>query len=217
MPLVGNGIVAIWNDILPETRDSFFEWHPREHMQERMGVPGFLRGRRYIAVDGGIEFLTLYEAVEPELLTSEAYRQRLANPTEWSLSVLPSFRSNLRGVCRIVESHGYADGGFMLTVRFTAGPDSDAGISAAIADLVEQPRIVGVHFIRCDKDLSGGNQSLQRGRTISVPDCVLMIEASTREELAELVDAIESRMPSECESAIYRLEYQVMNYAKAAE
>ncbi|TKT69463.1 hypothetical protein [Aquamicrobium sp. LC103] len=221
MPLVGKGIVAIWNDILPEMRDEFFEWHPREHMQERMGVPGFLRGRRLISTGGGEEFLTLYEASEPELLISDVYRKRLSNPTEWSLKVLPSFRNNLRGVCRIVSTMGYGDGGYVLSVRYDMPEDGDdAPVSKLIAPWIDRPRVTGVHLIRCDRTLSAVDPSLNRGRTISVPDRVMLIEGSTLEELEELKAEAETLIgeqvgASKPVGAVYRLEYQVMNYPEA--
>ena len=52
MNLAGLGIVAIWHDIVLEAQPEFYEWHNREHMPERLGIPGFRRGRRYIAVRG---------------------------------------------------------------------------------------------------------------------------------------------------------------------
>ena len=52
MSLAGSGAVCIWHDIEPEATDEFYQWHNREHMPERVGIPGFLRGRRYIAVAG---------------------------------------------------------------------------------------------------------------------------------------------------------------------
>lgn len=218
MPLVGTGIVAIWNDILPEMRDDFFEWHPREHMQERMGVPGFMRGRRLISIEGGEEFLTLYEASEPELLVSDVYKERLSNPTEWSLKVLPHFRNNLRGVCRIVTSQGYGDGGNMLSIRYTLPEGSnDVAVSDTIKGWLDRPRVTGVHLIRCDRSLSVVDPSLNRGRVISVPDRVLLVEGSTLEALAELkaeAEGLVAGQPgvSDIVSALYRLEYQVMNF-----
>ena len=62
MSLAGQAVVAIWNGIAPEGRTEFYEWHNREHMPERVGIPGFRRGRRYIAKYGTPEFFTLYEA-----------------------------------------------------------------------------------------------------------------------------------------------------------
>ena len=49
------GVIAIWHDVLPEAKDEFYEWHSREHMPERVGIPGFRRGRRYLAVSGAPE------------------------------------------------------------------------------------------------------------------------------------------------------------------
>ena len=50
MSLSGSGVIAIWNDITDEGRANFYEWHDREHIPERVAIPGFLRGRRYIAL-----------------------------------------------------------------------------------------------------------------------------------------------------------------------
>lgn len=220
MPLVGKGIVAIWNDILPEMRDEFFEWHPREHMQERMGVPGFLRGRRLISTGGGEEFLTLYEASEPELLVSDVYKKRLSNPTQWSLKVLPAFRNNLRGVCRIVSTAGYGDGGYVLSIRYDMPDDGDDTLASdAVAQWIDRPRVIGVHLIRCDRTLSVVDPSLNRGRTITVPDRVLLVEGSTLEALEELRPQTEKLIGqtggTNAAGAVYRLEYQVMSYPQA--
>lgn len=221
MPLLGNGLVAIWNDIAEDMRDEFFEWHPREHMQERMGVPGFRRGRRYISGDADIEFFTLYEASEPELLVSETYRKRLANPTEWSLKVLPSFRNNIRGICRAPYSDGYADGGFLSTIRLSAEASDRPTVQAAIIDkldgIVEQPHITGLHLLVCDLELSSGNQSLQRGRTISTPDIALVVEGSTARSVRRMAERLSSDLDEIADAPTtvghYELEYQVMNYS----
>ena len=46
------GILAVWNDCAPEGLAHFERWYNREHLQERVAVPGFRRGRRYEAVAG---------------------------------------------------------------------------------------------------------------------------------------------------------------------
>ena len=50
MALAGKGAIIIWNDITPEGRDEFYDWHLHEHIPERLGVPGFRRGSRSIAI-----------------------------------------------------------------------------------------------------------------------------------------------------------------------
>ena len=46
-----------------------YELHNREQMPERVGIPGFGRGRRYIAKHGTPEFFILYEADSAEVLS----------------------------------------------------------------------------------------------------------------------------------------------------
>ena len=71
--MAGTGAVAIWHDIAAEGRDEFYAWHGREHMPERVGIPGFRRGRRYIGVQGGPEFFNLYETESTSVVTGPDY------------------------------------------------------------------------------------------------------------------------------------------------
>ena len=85
MSLLGKAVVAIWNDITPEGRRTFIEWHNREHIPERVAIPGFHRGRRYVAIEASPEYFTLYEARDAGVLVSDAYLERLNAPTPWSV------------------------------------------------------------------------------------------------------------------------------------
>src|SRR4029078_9060656 len=118
MSLAGLGAGCIWHDLLPEARDDFQQWHNREHMPERVGIPGFRRGRRYVAVASTPESFNLYDADSPEVLGGQDYLNRLNAPTEWTRRVVPSFRNVSRSICRVVYSDGVGQGGFMLTQRF---------------------------------------------------------------------------------------------------
>src|SRR5262249_7140143 len=115
MPLRGNAVVAIWNDIEPAARTDFIEWHNREHVPERVAIPGFLRGRRYVASEGAPEFFTLYEAESRDVLVGPDYLARLNNPTPWTRNTTRFFRNTSRGICRIASTRGYGDGGCMMT------------------------------------------------------------------------------------------------------
>ena len=77
MPLAGQGVLAIWNGIEDEAEADFVAWHVREHIPERVAVPGFLRGRRYVAEVGAPKYFNFYETESPEALISPAYLQRL--------------------------------------------------------------------------------------------------------------------------------------------
>ena len=106
MSLTGTGVVAIWHDLMPAAKDDFYQWHNREHMPERLGIPGFNRGRRYVAVRGAPEYFNLYEADNPAVLRGADYLQRLNAPTPWTRQVVASFRAVARGICRVLYSAG---------------------------------------------------------------------------------------------------------------
>ena len=57
MPWLGRGALVIWHDVHDET--DYNEWHSKEHMLERVGVPGFRRGMRYVAVAESPKYLNL--------------------------------------------------------------------------------------------------------------------------------------------------------------
>ena len=50
--MLGKAAVAMWWDISPEMRAEWEDWHTHEHMPERLGIPGFLRGTRWVADSG---------------------------------------------------------------------------------------------------------------------------------------------------------------------
>jgi hypothetical protein len=221
--LAGTGVVVIWNGIREDLREDFFEWHPREHMVERLSIPGFLRGRRCIALDGATEFLTVYELRNPEVLLTDVYKQRLGNPTPWSTLTLPGFTDNTRGACRILFTEGYAMGAFVLTLRVKAQQERDGQLVAALTDtlrmLTGMPRITGAHLVRNDAELTGGNAGNQRGRIIHLPDLVVMIEGSDRTAVASagehFADAKLGAWGAEAESVrgLYQLEYSIQALA----
>jgi hypothetical protein len=40
--------LAIWHDLLDEGKTDWEKWHTYEHIPERLGISGFLAGRRYM-------------------------------------------------------------------------------------------------------------------------------------------------------------------------
>lgn len=224
MALAGSGAIVIWNGIGPELREDFFEWHPREHMVERLGIPGFLRGRRCIAMDGATEFLTLYELQTPEVLLTEAYRSRLTQPTPWSAKVLPGFTDNTRGACRVLCSAGPAMGGFVLSLRLTAAAQAAPGLldhlCRLLPDMATLSRVTGAHLLRNDVALTGNNAGQQRGRMIHLPDMVLLLEGSDAQALKDhgermLSDSalVQAGAEPGVVRGLYQLEYSIQSLA----
>ncbi|MGH8056431.1 MAG: hypothetical protein ACREOH_04245, partial [Candidatus Entotheonellia bacterium] len=57
----GQGLLAVWMDIPAHVEDDFNRWYNEEHIAERVGIPGFLNGRRYLAIDGAPKYVALYD------------------------------------------------------------------------------------------------------------------------------------------------------------
>lgn len=95
--LLGQAVLAVRNGIDPATEADYNAWYQREHVPERLAVPGVPRARRYRAVEGSPRYAALYEAATPDVLTSGTYRAQLANPTEWTRRALRGVRLMQRG------------------------------------------------------------------------------------------------------------------------
>lgn len=195
MGLLGSAVVAIWNDILPEERSNFIEWHNREHIPERVAITGFRRGRRYFGGDARPQYFTLYEADDEAILTSEEYLERLNNPTLRTRQVVPAFRNTSRGICRVALSTGCGDGGFMLTLRFGAAPDQAASlerhlITAALPSLTDIEGVSGVHLCIVDQKASGIETTERRGRQLDVPRWVVLLEGSQPSAVHDACDEL---------------------------
>ena len=183
MSLAGEGAVAIWHDIAPEGRAEFYAWHGEEHMPERVGIPGFLRGCRYVAIDADLEFFNLYEAQSVEVLKGQDYVARVNAPTPWTFSAVKHFRSVARAICRVAHTTGPAQGGLIATLRYDV-PDNIASAHRAallrglVPDLLAARGVAGVHLLTADAQASGLATAEQAARGVAnaVPRWVLLVE-----------------------------------------
>ena len=208
--LAGEAVVAIWNGITEEGRAEFYAWHLHEHMPERVGIPGFRRGRRYIAADAATfpEFFTLYETDTLQVLQGQDYANRLNAHTPWTTSATSHFRDTFRSLARVLESRGPGMGGAILTVRYDIEePDSLLPIIRAAA---EAPRVTGAHLCVADRAASDVKTAEAQGRTdIGEPPAqFLMIEATDAAALADLApdDALLAAGATQITRGTYILE-----------
>lgn len=217
MSLAGMGVVAIWHDLAPEAKDDYYEWHSREHMPERVGIPGFRRGRRYLAVSGEPEFFTLYEADSPEVLGGQDYLNRLNAPTEWTRRVMASFRNFSQSICRVLFTGGTGSGGVMLTMRFDIDPAHRATTIEALTRRILPPLsfrrgISGVHLCLADVAASQveTSETKVRAATTAVSEWVVLVEgnsvADVRGAGEALAPGLAAHNAAALETAIYRHE-----------
>ena len=212
--LAGEAVVAIWNGIAPEARAQFYDWHTNEHMPERVGIPGFRRGRRYIAADADTapEFFTLYEVDTMQVLQGSDYADRLNNPTPGTRATTAQFRDTSRALSRVVVSHGPGLGGSLLTIRFDCDEQHLPALRAMVRAAAQAVRVTGAHLCMGDADASAVRTAETRDRTdIQVPPNIfIMVEATDTEALT---DILQERAMSGAGArgpfvrGLYRLEY----------
>ena len=184
MSLAGKGAVAIWNDITPEGRAEFYAWHGSQHMPERAGVPGFLRGRRYVALEGKPEFFTLYETVSPRTVTSPDYLARLNDPTPWTTATIPYFRNVARSLCEVCASFGEGQGGLIATFRYAIDETHDDEhrkrmTQVLLPVLADARGVAGCHLLVADEAASAVETAEKKVRAEKnvVPRWIVLVES----------------------------------------
>jgi hypothetical protein len=85
----------------------FHEWYDTVHVPELMSCPGFLRTRRFRALDGIPNFFAMYELDDPEALHGERFRafsgRTLEELPELKRTLLPNKTGNICDVYRLLD------------------------------------------------------------------------------------------------------------------
>jgi hypothetical protein len=122
MPLLGPAAMLLSFDVEAGAVAEHDQWHTQEHLPERLSTSGFLRGTRWVAVQGAPRYLVLYEVSGLEVLVSQPYLARLNHPTPWTARMMPHYRGMHRGLCTVLGSFGLGQGGVAALVRCTPAP-----------------------------------------------------------------------------------------------
>ena len=109
-------------DVAAEAVAEHDRWHTHEHLPERLSIPGFMRGTRWVAVEGVPRYMVLYEVASLSILASAPYLERLNNPTPWTSRIMPHYREMSRGLCSVLGSFGLGMGHAAALIRFRPSP-----------------------------------------------------------------------------------------------
>jgi hypothetical protein len=121
------GVLAIFNNVAPGREAEFEEWFQHEHLAERLGVPGFLLGRRHEAVSGTPRCFNFYLTQSADVLRSKAYLERLDHPTAMTHTIMSEvFKDMIRTVCHRTFRRGGMRGAAAIAVRYNERPDEHA-------------------------------------------------------------------------------------------
>lgn len=116
------GLMVFLANFEPQHQQAYRQWHNAEHIPERVGIPGFLLGRRYLHTKDATRFLMCYDTLGEQVLVSDAYLKALNSPTPWTRQALTWFRNPDRNVYTLLSASGPpAPTPVLAVARFDAG------------------------------------------------------------------------------------------------
>ena len=219
MPLLGQAAMLLSFDVADEAIADHDDWHTHEHLPERLSIPGFLRGTRWISLRGQPRYVVMYEVEQLATLTSDAYLQRLNNPTAWTSRVMPHYRGMSRGLCSVTASFGFGVGHVGLLIRFK--PQAAAAermrtwlVEQVLPLLPSKPGVGSVHLLEGAANAPMTNEQRLRGADAGV-DWAILATGYNPEALAELsagdlgATRLEEQGAASVHAMTYRMDYSL--------
>jgi hypothetical protein len=220
MPLLGKAAMLLLFDVVEDVVPEHDDWHTHEHLPERLSIPGFVRGTRWVASHGQPRYFVLYEVEQLATLTSSGYLDRLNNPSPWTSKMMPNYRGMRRGFCCVAGSFGFGMGHAGLLIRFS--PAAEGGPSLRkrlLQDILPQlPSKAGlgsVHLFEGAATPPMTNEQRIRGADATVDWALLATgyrqDALTCLERSHLSGAhLEKLGATGVVGAMYRMEYSLI-------
>jgi hypothetical protein len=215
MPLLGAAAMLLSFDVVADAVTEHDRWHTHEHLPERLGIPGFLRGTRWTAQQGAPRYMVLYEVESLSTLTSAPYLERLNNPSPWTTQVMPHYRGMDRGLCSVLGSFGFGTGHACALIRFKPHAAARAHqwlLEEALPRLPHQPGLGSAHLLQGATPPSMTNEQRLRGQDGQVHSALMItgydhhaVEAAAQATLA----ALNARGSEAATLAIYEMAYSL--------
>ena len=183
-------MLMVWTAIAAAEEAGFNDWYNREHLRERIGLPGFIRGRRYQAESGGTGYLALYEISEASALQSEPYLRLKQSRDLRSLHFVPLFRNTIKATCDVVLQAGVGEGAWLALLPVRHGHKAVDALRVLFDSLVQQSGIMaaslgvsnqGARAASAGHDLRPGDRHAES---------VVLVEAATRQGAELAGDAL---------------------------
>lgn len=194
MALIGKAAVVLWTTM--QDRETHDDWHSHEHLPERVGIDGFLRGRRCAALDATLgHYFVIYEVEDLDVMTSPGYLERLNNPSDWTARTMKRVMNVNRTLCEVAITDGAGMGSEVLTVRLSALPGHEVALTQILteklADLGTRPGLVGAHLLKRSEAARPETKERElRQKPDDSEDWVLILEAYDDRALDDLAEGV---------------------------
>ena len=207
------GILFVWTSTDPEHELDFNRWYDREHVEERVRIPGFVSGTRYQSVRGPRKYLGLYRTTSLNAFQTPDYFKAFGQQTPWSLTNLERMRDPMRRVCAIEAEAGAGTGAWLAVLRLGTKAIGQDGVAVAKVAalgraLLQLDGVVYARLLTPDASLSGPLPAEQKeGRVL---DPLFLIDASSESAaLAAVTQASAALGLDPDEAAILQLSWQL--------
>ena len=216
MPLLGPAAMLLSFDVAEEAIAEHDQWHTQEHLAERLSIPGFLRGSRWVALSGQPRYFAMYEVAQLATLSSAAYLDRLNHPSPWTAKIMPHYRGMTRGFCSVTGSFGVGLGHAGLLIRFKPAAGTASSLRdwllQNLAPLPSSPGIGSAHLLEGAATPTMTNEQRIRGADAGF-DWAVFVSGYSEDALARLMQAgldkalLERQGAAGVLAALYRMDY----------
>jgi hypothetical protein len=205
--MLGRAAMLLFFDIAPEAIAEHDDWHTHEHLPERLSIPGFVRGTRWVALRAGqSRYFVIYEVSGVGILTSAPYLERLNNPTPWTQKMMPHYRGMTRGFCAVTGKAGLGLGNAALVVRFK--PEGNPlWLRELLPALAQRPGLGGCSLFESAAAAPMTKEQSIRGRDAGV-DWALVVTGYAAEAIAALERSELAKLPG-ATFGLYRADYML--------
>jgi hypothetical protein len=226
MALLGQAAMLLLFDVVHDAIPEHDDWHTHEHLPERLSIPGFVRGSRWVALNGQPRYFVMYEVEQLAVLTSSAYVERLNHPSPWTSKMMTSYRGMSRGFCTVTGSFGFGMGNVSLLIRLKPAAEAESALRRwllhdVLPQLPARPGIGSVHLLEGASTPAMTNEQRIRGADSGV-DWALLITGYRQDALASLMQGELDNAPLQQNGAtgvigaMYRMEYSIMRQEVSA-
>lgn len=181
-----SGFLAVFSDVKPADDRDYFDWLTTEHVQERLGIEGFLGTRIFrMPIEEGHRYFIWYRLQSAAVVDSPAYLARLNNPTPWSARIMPILGNFARGGGAVM-TFGGSSGECLLCAVLPAVPSNPEDI---LQKLKANGAVTSAHFLVTDPGKSEVRTNERDLRTSNMSFAGLLVVESNNQDVLRAASA----------------------------